>query len=234
LEASNGLEGLTVAREVLPDLIISDIIMPEMDGSEMVTRLKNDVATSHIPVIMLTAKSTEEDMVEGIRTGADSYITKPFNIDVLKARIDNLLRSRQKLREKYSNELMLKPRNIIIGNRDGELLSKLIGIIEENMSDPDFSVKTLADGVGLSRMQLYRKLKALVDKTPHDLINTIRLERAAQILVQKQMTVSEVAYMVGFNTPKYFSRCFREKYGMLPTQYVKAKWDGEENTEPEK
>ncbi len=235
MEASNGLEGLTVAREALPDLIISDIIMPEMDGSEMVSRLKNDVATSHIPVIMLTAKSTEEDMVEGLRTGADSYITKPFNIDVLKARIDNLLRSRQKLREKYSSELMLKPRNIIIGNRDGELLSKLIGIIEENMSDPDFSVKTLADGVGLSRMQLYRKLKALVDKTPHDLINTIRLERAAQILVQKQMTVSEVAYMVGFNTPKYFSRCFREKYGMLPTQYVKSKLgekdEGEKNPE---
>jgi len=222
-EASNGLEGLTIAKEELPDLIISDIIMPEMDGNEMVSRLKDDIATSHIPVIILTAKSEEEDIVEGLKTGADSYVTKPFNIDVLKAGIDNLLKSRLNLREKYSNELMLKPRNIVIKNRDGELLTKLVAIIEENMDDPDFSVKTLVDGVGLSRMQLYRKLKALINKTPHDLINDIRLERAAQLLEQKQMTISEVAYMVGFNTPKYFSRCFREKYGMLPTQYIKSK-----------
>jgi len=197
--------------------------MPEMDGNEMVEKLKNDIATSHIPIIMLTAKSSEEDMVEGLKTGADAYLTKPFNIDVLEARIKNLLRSRDRLREKFSNELMLKPRNIIIENRDGELLSKLIGIIDDNMDNPDFNVKTLADEIGLSRMQLYRKLKALVDKTPHDLINDLRLERAAQILVQKQLTVSEVAYMVGFNTPKYFSRCFREKYGMLPSQYAEKK-----------
>ena len=221
-EASNGLEGLTIAKEELPDLIISDIIMPEMDGNEMVSRLKEDIATSHIPIILLTAKSAEEDIVEGLKTGADSYVTKPFNIDVLKAGIDNLLKSREKLREKYSNELMLKPRNVVIKNRDGELLTKLVSIIEENMDDPDFSVKTLVDGVGLSRMQLYRKLKAVIDKTPHDLINDIRLERAAQLLKQNQVTISEVAYMVGFNTPKYFSRCFREKYGMLPTQYIRS------------
>ncbi len=220
-EAANGLEGLTIAREELPDLILSDIIMPEMDGNEMVTELRKNMITSHIPVIMLTAKSTEENMVEGLKSGADAYLTKPFNIDVLKARIENLLKSREKLREKYSRELTLKPRNIVIEDRDGELLSRLVDIIEKNMADPDFSVKNLADEVGLSRMQLYRKLKAIVDKTPHEMINDIRLERAAQILVQQQLTVSEVAYMVGYNTPKYFSRCFREKYGMLPTQYMK-------------
>ncbi len=222
-EASNGLEGLTIAREELPDLIISDLIMPEMDGNEMVSLLKKDIATSHIPVIMLTAKSAQEDIVDGLKTGADAYITKPFSVDVLKAGIDNLLTSRARLREKFSKELMLKPEEIVINDRDGELLAKLIRIIEENMSNPDFSVKTLADGVGLSRMQLYRKIKAILDKTPHELINTLRLERAAQILVQNQLNVSEVAYMTGFNTPKYFSRCFREKFGVLPTQYVKSK-----------
>jgi AraC-like DNA-binding protein len=140
---------------------------------------------------------------------------------LLKVNIDNLLKSRSKLREKYSSELMIKPRNVVIENRDGELLSKLISIIEENMHETEFGVKTLADGAGLSRMQLYRKLKALVNKTPHEMINAFRMERAAQILVQKQMTVSEVAYEVGFNTPKYFSRCFKEQFGVLPTEYVK-------------
>jgi len=220
-EAANGVEGLTIAQETVPDLIISDVIMPEMDGIELCNKLKEDITTNHIPVIILTAKSSDEDMLEGLKHGADSYLTKPFNIDLLKVNIDNLLKSRSKLREKYSSELMIKPRNVVIENRDGELLSKLISIIEENMHETEFGVKTLADEAGLSRMQLYRKLKALVNKTPHELINTFRMERAAQILVQKQMTVSEVAYEVGFNTPKYFSRCFKEQFGMLPTEYVK-------------
>ncbi len=220
-EAANGVEGLTIAQETVPDLIISDVIMPEMDGIELCNKLKEDITTNHIPVIILTAKSSDEDMLEGLKHGADSYLTKPFNIDLLKVNIDNLLKSRSKLREKYSSELMIKPRNVVIENRDGELLSKLISIIEENMHETEFGVKTLADGAGLSRMQLYRKLKALVNKTPHEMINAFRMERAAQILVQKQMTVSEVAYEVGFNTPKYFSRCFKEQFGVLPTEYVK-------------
>jgi signal transduction histidine kinase/DNA-binding response OmpR family regulator/streptogramin lyase len=220
-EATNGVEGLTIAQETVPDLIISDVIMPEMDGIELCNKLKEDITTNHIPVIILTAKSSDEDMLEGLKHGADSYLTKPFNIDLLKVNIENLLKSRSKLREKYSSELMIKPRNVVIENRDGELLSKLISIIEENMHETEFGVKTLADGAGLSRMQLYRKLKALVNKTPHEMINAFRMERAAQILVQKQMTVSEVAYEVGFNTPKYFSRCFKEQFGVLPTEYVK-------------
>jgi signal transduction histidine kinase/DNA-binding response OmpR family regulator/streptogramin lyase len=220
-EATNGVEGLTIAQETVPDLIISDVIMPEMDGIELCNKLKEDITTNHIPIIILTAKSSDEDMLEGLKHGADSYLTKPFNIDLLKVNIDNLLKSRSKLREKYSSELMIKPRNVVIENRDGELLSKLITIIEENMHETEFGVKRLADGAGLSRMQLYRKLKALVNKTPHEMINAFRMERAAQILVQKQMTVSEVAYEVGFNTPKYFSRCFKEQFGVLPTEYVK-------------
>ncbi len=220
-EASNGVEGLTIVRETVPDLIISDVIMPEMDGIELCNKLKEDITTNHIPVIILTAKSSDEDKLEGLKHGADSYLTKPFNIDLLKVNIDNLLESRAKLRMKYSSELMIKPRNVVIENRNGELISKLISIIEENMHETEFGVKTLANEAGLSRMQLYRKLKALVNKTPHELINTFRMERAAQILVQKQMTVSEVVYEVGFNTPKYFSRCFKEQFGMLPTEYVK-------------
>ncbi|MCK5853114.1 response regulator, partial [bacterium] len=229
-EAANGVEGLTIAQETVPDLIISDVIMPEMDGIELCNKLKEDITTNHIPVIILTAKSSDEDMLEGLKHGADSYLTKPFNIDLLKVNIDNLLKSRSKLREKYSSELMIKPRNIVVENRDGELLSKLILIIEENMHETEFGVKALADGAGLSRMQLYRKLKALVNKTPHEMINAFRMERAAQILVQKQMTVSEVAYEVGFNTPKYFSRCFKEQFGMLPTEYIKeqSKQSGQE------
>jgi signal transduction histidine kinase/ligand-binding sensor domain-containing protein/DNA-binding response OmpR family regulator len=220
-EATNGVEGFAIAQETVPDLIISDVIMPEMDGIELCNKLKEDITTNHIPVIILTAKSSDEDKLKGLKHGADSYLTKPFNIDLLKANINNLLKSRSKLREKYSSELMIKPRDIVIESRDGELLTKLIEIIENNMHETEFDVKTLADEAGLSRMQLYRKLKALINKTPHELINTFRMERAAQILIQKQMTVSEVAYEVGFNTPKYFSRCFKEQFGMLPTKYIK-------------
>ncbi len=228
-EATNGMEGLAIAKEIVPDLILSDVIMPKMQGTELCHKLKEDLSTNHIPVILLTAKSSEEDMLVGLKTGADSYLTKPFSIDVLKVKMQNLLESRVKLREKYSGELLLKPKNIIIEDVDGKLLVNLIEIIENNMGDEDFGVKTLANEIGLSRMQLYRKLKAIVNKTPHELINTIRMERAVQLLLQKQLTISEVAYSVGFNTPKYFSRCFKEQYSMLPSQYIKNMSESTDN-----
>ncbi len=218
-EASNGLDGLAMAVETIPDLIIADVMMPKMNGIELCNKVKVDERTSHIPVIMLTAKANLETKIEGLETGADDYITKPFNINELKARVNNLLEQRQKLRDRFERQVTLQPRDIVITNKDEAFLDKTIKIIEENISDPDFTVEVFQKQMGMSRMQLHRKLKALTEKSTSEFIRFIRMKRAAQLLEQEAGTVSEIAYEVGFSDPSYFTKCFRVQYGVSPSEF---------------
>lgn len=221
MEASDGVGGLDISIEYLPDLIVTDLMMPNMDGVELCKKLKTDERTSHIPVIMLTAKASVENRIEGFETGADDYITKPFNMKEVLTRINNLIDQRRKLRERFSREVTLQPKDIAITSADEKFLNRTIEIIENNMGDGEFDVASLRDEVGLSHMQLFRKLKALTDQAPGDFIRTIRLKRAAQLMQQKFGNIAEITYEVGFNNLSYFAKCFRDMYGVSPSEYLK-------------
>jgi len=219
LEASNGKEGLSLALKYIPDIIISDVMMPALDGNELCRKLKKDEKTSHIPIILLTALSSKTHRLEGTMVGADDYITKPFDIIFLKTKVENLLMLRHTLKEKYSGELILKPRNITIGSLDERFLQKTIDEIEKNISDPEFDIEKLSMQVGASRTQMYRKLSVLTDMTVREFIKSIRLKRAAQLLSQNALNVSEVAFAVGFKDLSHFRKCFRQEFGMSATEY---------------
>jgi signal transduction histidine kinase/DNA-binding response OmpR family regulator len=221
LEAANGREGLNQAIENIPDLVITDLMMPEMDGVELCKNLKTDERTSHIPVIMLTAKASIEDRIEGLETGADAYVTKPFSMKELRVRIHNLIEQRRKLRERFASDVSLGPKDIAVTSADERFLQRIIGIIEENMSDIEFDVAGLSDQVAMSRMQLYRKIKALTNQTPSEFIRTIRLKRAAQLMREKFGNIAEITYEVGFNHPSYFAKSFKELFGESPSDYTK-------------
>lgn len=218
LEAADGKEGLAVALKEVPDLVICDVMMPVMDGLELTEQLKTNTATSHIPVIMLTAKNLEEHRAEGYEHGADSYITKPFHSKVLLARIDNLLRQRQLLKNLYqgSKEAEKEISEAHLEDRDRQFLKQLQAIIQKNLSDSEFGVEDMGQQIGLSRVQLYRKVKAMTGSSVVDLLRKARLAKARRLLETRSMSVSEVAYDVGFSAPSYFTKCFKEEYGMLP------------------
>ena len=218
LEAADGKEGLTVAMKEVPDLVICDVMMPVMDGLEFTEQLKTNTATSHIPVIMLTAKNLEEHRAEGYEHGADSYITKPFHSKVLLARIENLLRQRQLLKHLYqgSQEAEKEISESHLEDRDKQFLKQLQTIIQQNLSDSEFGVEDMGQQIGLSRVQLYRKVKAMTGSSVVDLLRKARLAKAKRLLETRSMSVSEVAYEVGFSAPSYFTKCFKEEFGMLP------------------
>lgn len=218
LEAADGKEGLAVALKEVPDLVICDVMMPVMDGLEFTKQLKTNTATSHIPVIMLTAKNLEEHRAEGYEHGADSYITKPFHSKVLLARIENLLRQRQLLKNLYqgSKEAEKEISEAHLEDRDKQFLKQLQAIIQKNLSDSEFGVENMGQQIGLSRVQLYRKVKAMTGSSVVDLLRKARLAKARRLLETRSMSVSEVAYEVGFSAPSYFTKCFKEEYGMLP------------------
>lgn len=218
LEAADGKEGLAVALKEVPDLVICDVMMPVMDGLELTERLKTNTATSHIPVIMLTAKNLEEHRAEGYEHGADSYITKPFHSKVLLARIENLLRQRQLLKNLYqgAQEAEKEISESHLEDRDKQFLKQLQAIIQKNLSDSEFGVEDMGQQIGLSRVQLYRKVKAMTGSSVVDLLRKARLAKARRLLETRSMSVSEVAYEVGFSAPSYFTKCFKEEYGMLP------------------
>ena len=218
LEAADGKEGLAVALKEVPDLVICDVMMPVMDGLELTERLKTNTATSHIPVIMLTAKNLEEHRAEGYEHGADSYITKPFHSKVLLARIENLLRQRQLLKNLYqgTKEAEKEISEAHLEDRDKQFLKQLQAIIQKNLSDSEFGVEDMGQQIGLSRVQLYRKVKAMTGSSVVDLLRKARLAKARRLLETRSMSVSEVAYEVGFSAPSYFTKCFKEEYGMLP------------------
>lgn len=218
LEAADGKEGLAVALKEVPDLVICDVMMPVMDGLEFTKQLKTNTATSHIPVIMLTAKNLEEHRAEGYEHGADSYITKPFHSKVLLARIENLLRQRQLLKNLYqgTKEAEKEISEAHLEDRDKQFLKQLQTIIQKNLSDSEFGVEDMGQQIGLSRVQLYRKVKAMTGSSVVDLLRKARLAKARRLLETRSMSVSEVAYEVGFSAPSYFTKCFKEEYGMLP------------------
>lgn len=219
IEATNGVEGLAKAQEAIPDLIISDIMMPGMNGLELCQNLKTDEKTSHIPVVLLTARQSDQSQMEGYETGADAYITKPFSSALLLVRIKNLLESRRKLRELFSASTGFNTQLIATNTADKAFLDKATALIEENMSDKDVNVEWLASQLLLSRTQLYRKIKALTDQSVHEFVTTIRLNKAAQLLLEGQHTVGEIAFMVGYADSTSFSRMFQKQFKQTPKKF---------------
>ncbi|CAM3578094.1 hybrid sensor histidine kinase/response regulator transcription factor [Zobellia roscoffensis] len=219
--ANNGREGLALLKEEVPDLVVSDIMMPEIDGLELCRQVKNNFDTSHIPVILLTAKSFDNQKVDGLKSGADVYLTKPFNREILLANIENLIRGREKLRLIFQNEKKLQPSKITVSSMDEELLLKLNKYIEDHIQDYDLTLESMASEIGVSRAQMFRKMKALTGLTPNNFIKSIRLKYAVELLESNKFQISEIAYLCGFKEPSYFSRCFKEAYGCSPKEYGK-------------
>ncbi len=219
-ESSNGKEALEKAEKLIPDLIVSDVMMPEMDGIKLCQLLKNNPDTSHIPVILLTAKSTEEHTAAGLKSGADDYVSKPFNMKLLAIRIKNLIDSRNLLRKRFRSEISLEPEEITITPVDADFLKQAMKIVEENMDNPDFNNQFFVREMRMGRTSIYKKLKGLTGQTINEFIRTVRLKRAAQLLVQNSATISEIAYTVGFKTPAYFSHCFHQQFKITPTEYL--------------
>ena len=220
-QASNGEEALSISFEQIPDLVVTDIKMPKMDGIEFCSALKTDWRTSHIPVILLTAKSRLKDKVEGLEIGADAYITKPFEDEELISRIKNLLNQRKRVHEHFHKHGLFELEETNVTSFDHLFLSKAIDIINQHIPDSDFSVEYLAKYLAMSRSLLHKKLIALIGKTPGDLIRKIRLDRALILIEQKAASITEIAYEVGFNNPSYFSECFRNQFGCNPSDYHK-------------
>lgn len=220
LESSNGSEGLAIAVERLPDLIVSDVMMPFMNGIELVSKLKTDPRTNHIPVIILTARGTINHQVEGLETGADDYLTKPFHRNILLVKIKNLLSVRESLKEKYSRIVSLQPSHQELENPNDQFLQRLMRILEDNMDKSEFNVSRLVKEIGMSRPVLFRKTKMLTGLSVIDLLRNLRLKKAEMLLKQKRLPISEIAFLVGFSDPKYFSKAFRNQYGKSPSQYI--------------
>lgn len=219
LHASDGVEGLKIAESSVPDLIITDIMMPNMDGIEFCQKIKSNIKTSHIPVILLTARTDVETKYKGIETGADDFIPKPFEIKYLSLRVDNLLHSREKLRKLFQKSHSMEPSAVTVTSIDEKFLSKLREAIDKGMSDADFSINSLESEMGMSHANFYRKIKGLTGQSGQELLQNMRMKRAHQILSEnKGIRIGEVAYMVGFTNPKYFSKCFKETFGYSPSE----------------
>ena len=216
IDAPDGQGGLKLARECVPDIVVSDVMMPVMDGLQFCSQLKGDPITSHIPVILLTARSTEAQQMEGYEHGADAYITKPFNAGLLVTRIYNLLKSRKQLRHladgRQDDEEPLQ-----LNTQDKLFADTLKEVFQRNMSNPELKMDDLGDELGMSRVQLYRKVKALTGVSPVELLREMRLQRAFHLIQTTTKSISEIAYDVGFNTPSYFSNCFKKQFGKYPT-----------------
>jgi len=219
LEAEDGEAGLALALSALPDLVISDVMMPRLDGYGLCAALRKDRRTQDIPVVLLTAKAAEEDKIEGLKAGADDYLYKPFSARELLARTENLIHRNQSLKKQYRQEVVLKPTQITVTSADAAWLEKVRSVIEAQMGESQFGVERLAEEVGLGRRQLQRRIHELTGRTAHGYIQESRLERARQLLEQKAGNVSEVAYRVGFRDPRHFARLFQKTYGKPPSRW---------------
>lgn len=219
LKATNGKQALGVLEKEDIDLVVSDVMMPEMDGVELCKAIKTDIRYSHIPVILLTAKANEEHQLEGLGVGADDYIIKPFNMEVLKLRIHNLIEMGHKRQELFNEQIKIEPSRITITPLDQQMVEKAIQIVEENIGEPEFSVEELAASLNISRSYFYKKMVKITGKKPIEFIRTIRMKRARQLLAESQMQVAEIAYMLGYNSPKVFSKHFKEEFGVSPSEF---------------
>jgi len=222
----NGKDALEQARKQNPDLIISDIMMPEMDGFELCGRLRKELSTSHIPVIFLTAKTMQHDEIKGLKLGAVDYICKPFNLVALKLKIQNILENQKIVQEKIKTQQLLEPENIELSSLDELFLKDAVETVNRFLDDPVFDVERFSHEMGISANQAYRKIKALTGQTAKEFIRNQRLKTAANMLLQKRRSISEVIYMVGFSSPSYFARCFREYYGFTPKEYIEKNGSG--------
>jgi YesN/AraC family two-component response regulator len=220
ITAANGEEGLRLANEVVPDVIVTDIVMPVMSGIELCSRLKNQVSTSHIPVLILSAKATVDQQIEGLEMGADVYMVKPFNIDYLRAQISRLINLKQTIYSLYLKEAVLIPPGAVTNKLDEEFIRKLTVFIEKNISNPELSVDLLADCVSLSKVQTYRKIKAISGLSIVEFIRTIRLKKAAQMIRDGGLNISVIAFETGFSSPSYFSKCFHDHFGKTPSEFA--------------
>lgn len=229
--AENGQQGLEAAHDTPPDLIISDIMMPEMDGLEFCAKIKSDLITSHIPVILLTAKGKAPQKIKGYHTGADDYITKPFQTELLEARVKNLLDQRESLRKVFEQQFVLQPKDITLNSPDERMLDKLSKLMEEHIDDSEFNVNKMCEAVELSHMQFIRKIKQLTGKKPVELLKSFRLTRAKNLLIQRKLTISEVAYMVGYDLPNSFSRAFKKEFGISPTEFLEKEEEPPKETQ---
>ncbi len=218
-EEADGQKGLERAMEGIPDLIVCDITLPSLNGLSITRKLKNDIRTSHIPIILLTASDTQEEQVRGMQTGADSYLIKPFNPVFLMENIRSLLHNRQILRERYQHDLLKNDTLNHVNHLDKKFLNDFISCVEKNIHDSDFQVEDICQEIGLSRVQLYRKIKSLTEYTPTDYIKEVRLKKAAQLLKKPELSIAEVAYQVGFASPAYFSTSFKSKYQVSPSEF---------------
>ncbi|NDW10968.1 substrate-binding domain-containing protein [Dysgonomonas sp. 520] len=220
ITADNGADGLDKAKKFVPDIIISDVMMPEKDGFELCSLLKENVSTNHIPIILLTACSLDEQKSIGFESGADAYIPKPFNAHLLKIRVRKLIENRQKMIEAFGNSLINETKKESLGEMEQNFINDFQAYVEEYISNPELSVDELADHLKLSRSQLYRKIKSLTNYSPNELIRIVRLRYAKQLLNSKVKSISEVAYETGFSSPSYFAKCFKDIYGESPTEYI--------------
>jgi len=223
IEAKDGQVGLNKARRLVPDLIITDIMMPKMDGIEMSKQIRNDLRISHIPILMLTAKSSDESRLESYQTGADAFLSKPFNEKILKARIENLLETRKRLRKLFQKNPMTFLQDESMKVQEKSFFEKVVELIEQNLDNSSFSVDQLGQEIGFTRVHLYRKIKALTGKTPSEFIRNYRLQKAADLLKNTDLNISEVAYRVGFESPSYFSKCFHEMFNCTPSEFINNK-----------
>ncbi|MCD8167451.1 MAG: response regulator [Bacteroides sp.] len=219
-EADNGEEGLSKAFNQMPDLIISDLMMPKMDGMEVCVKIKQDIRTSHIPVIMLTARGMTADIKEGYEAGADDYITKPFHSSLLLARIENIPQSRENLKKLYGKNFSLETLGVEATSMEEKFMQKLYDILESNISNPELSIDKFCREVGMSRTNLYRKIKSITGLSPNEFIRNFRLTMGAKMLKEVRLSVSEVYVAVGFSSHAYFSNCFKAYYGVSPTEYT--------------
>ena len=228
IESVNGEDGLDKAVNKIPDVIVSDVMMPMMDGYELCQKLKLDERTSHIPVILLTAKADKKSKIIGLEFGADDYLTKPFNIDELQIRIRNLIKQRAKLRRRFSKNITLQPKELAITSTDEKFINRALKIIQENIDNTEFGAEQFSYEIGLSRSQLHRKLKALANQSALDFIRSYRLNFAKQLLDKQYGNIAEISYASGFNNPSYFAECFRKQFGILPSEALRQQIDSPE------